>query len=150
MAIGGALIGGNGLSGAKLREVPWRALVAGMGSRVASSARALASKQAPRDQRTHKKLGMMRLSLQNRVASMHARAKAEVDPAFIIEAVDLVRRMEESIEQYEHDLEAWREFINVLEARLAETGLITDEEMAEQAKRLTHAITRLKTKIGED
>lgn len=133
--------------GTKLKDVPWKKLISEMRKKVDESGRRLLEKRHTTDMRLEKKLGMMRLAL---LQQMHAKLRQEVDARFFLDVIELISRAEELLEQYEHDVSDWLEFLELLEKKLEEEGmLLGDEEALEQGRRLRGAIDKLRRKLEE-
>jgi len=133
--------------GTRLREVPWKRLIVEMRKKVEGSSRRLLDKRRSTDVRMEKKLGMMRLALLQR---MHAKLKQEIDAQFFLDVIELLTRAEELLEEYEHDVGDWLEFLELLEKKLEEEGLLLeDEELIDQSKRLKGAVDKLRTKLED-
>jgi|GEM_PF-3447232 len=136
----------EGVSGStRLRGTSWKQMIVRMRERVEKAEKLLASNRAVKDARLQKKLGMMRLAILNQ---LEIKKTQEVDTAFLLETIDLINRMEEMLEQYEMDILEWFEFINAIEKKLEEEGmLVEDAELAKQSMRLKSAIDRLRSKL---
>ena len=131
--------------GTKLREVSWKKLIMSMQKRVEATSRRLLAGRKATDVRVEKKLGMMRLAL---LHQLQVKMTQEVDTKFFLEVIELINRAEELLEQYEHDVAEWKEFLEILEKKLEEEGLIvSDEELEEEARRMREAVLRLKAKL---
>jgi len=131
--------------GAKIREIPWKQLIIKMKERIERAERLLEANRKAKDVRLQKKLGMMRLAL---LHQLEAKKTQEVDIAFLLETIELVNRMEEMLGRYEADIVEWYEFLNAIEKKLEEEGMIyEDEELAKQSARLKSAIESLRSKL---
>ncbi len=133
--------------GTKLKEIPWKKLVVDMRRKIEQSGNKLIEKRRSTDVRLEKKLGMMRLAI---LQQMHAKLKQDIDSKFFLDIIELLDRAEELLEEYEHDVTDWLNFLELLERKLEEEGmLLEDEDMIDQSKRLKHAIDRLRTKLED-
>lgn len=133
---------------ARFREMPLKDMLAKINTLVEGASKKLTAKRATReDRRMEKKLGMMRMALLDR---MHKGLKESIDVDFLVEMIEFMARAEELIDQYEHDVSAWEEFLELLEKKLEKEGLVTnDAELNAQMDRLKKAVGRLREKIGE-
>ena len=132
----------------KFKEMPLKEMLIRINSVIEEASRTIVAKRAtPADRRMEKKLGMMRMALLDR---MHKRLKENVDVDFLVEMIEFMARAEELVEQYEHDVGIWEEFLELLEKKLEKEGLVTsDEELNAQMGRLRKAVGKLREKMDE-
>ncbi len=130
---------------ARLKELPLKDLLIRMRKTVERTSKLLLAKRGAADVRMEKKLGMMRMALLDR---MHRKLKEPIDVDFFMEMIEFINRAEELLEEYEHDVSEWQEFLDMLDKKLQEKGIIVeDEELLEQSRRLRGAVDRLRTKL---
>lgn len=129
----------------KLRKAPWGSILSTMRQRLKKTGKLLMERRKEKDLRIEKKVGLMRMALLHR---LERKAKERVDTSFLLDMIELIQRLEELVENYQSDLEIWVEFLEIIEKKLEEEGLLVeDEEALKQAKRLKKAVERLRTRL---
>lgn len=133
---------------ARAREMPVKEMLIKISEIVERAGKSvLAKRSTPADIRMEKKLGMMRMALLDK---MHKKMKENIDVDFMVEMIEFIARAEELIEQYEHDVSEWQEFLDLLERKLEREGVVSsDEDLKEQHSRLKNAVDKLRGKLDE-